>query len=133
MELIDLDCRALLVDNVPSQRFFLRSLLVDAGAQVETASSGQAAVFAVQAAELENRPYDVVLTDLNMPKVDGYATLAAIRKLGHNMPVIAMSDDNREKTAQRCREAGFEAFVDKFHASERLVPAVSGMARSLAS
>ncbi len=133
MESIDLNCRTLLVENVPSQRFTLRWLLEEAGAEVETAANGQAALLAVQAAELEHRPYDVVLTDLDMPVVDGYTTLVAIRQLGHNMPVIAMSADNREGTVRRCQEAGFDAFVDKYHARERLVLIVGRAARLLAS
>lgn len=120
-----LDCRVLVVDNEPSQRFLLRWLLQAAGAEVETASSGQAAVLAVQAAELEASPYDVVLTDLTMPVLDGYATLAALRQLGQRVPVIAMSKDNRSELPERCQDAGFDAFVHKFRIREQLVVTLS--------
>ncbi len=127
---ISLDCRVLVVDNEPSQRFLLRWLLQAAGAEVETASSGQAAVFAVQAAELESRPYDVVLTDLNMPVLDGYATLAVLRQLGQHMPVIAMSKDNGSELPERCQDAGFDAFVHKLRVRERLISTLSQYVRT---
>lgn len=128
-----LNCRMLVVDNEPSQRFFFRWLLQGAGAEVETAANGLAAIYAVQAADLEARPYDVVLMDLKTSVLDGYATLGAIRRLGYSMPVIAMSTDDHRETVDRCRKAGFDAFADKLHARERLVQVVRNAASSPAS
>ena len=122
---IRLNCRVLLVDDEPAQRFLLGRLLEDAGAVVETTVNGHAAILAIQAAMFEDNPFDIVLTDLNMPVVSGHGTLKMIRRLGYRTPIIAVSSDDRGDTRDRCLKVGFDAFVDKQHAKETLVPTVS--------
>ena len=126
---IRLNCRALLVDDEPAQRFLLGRLLKDAGAIVETTVNGHAAILAIQAAMFEGHPFDIVLTDLNMPVVSGHGALKMIRRLGYRTPIIAVSSDNREEIRDRCLRAGFDAFVDKLHAKSMLVPTVSQLVR----
>jgi len=120
-----LNCRILLVDDYPAHRLLLRRILEEAGADVRTAEHGGVAVSLVFAAEGTERPYDLVITDLDMPVMGGNTMLVALRRLGYQGPVIAMSAYDGGDIAQLCLEKGFDAFVEKTFASERLVPAVS--------
>lgn len=103
--------RALVVDDIPTNRFvvvqLLRSLRVDA---VE-ADSGEAAL-----RELDVGHYDLVLLDMNMPGMDGEATFQAIRSAPGaraSVPVIAMTAGAIPDTVNRLRTIGLDGFVAK--------------------
>lgn len=61
--------------------------------------------------------YDVVLMDLNMPAMDGFAAAHAIRSgnrdLNKAVPIVAITGDSRIDTAHRCREAGMQDVLTK--------------------
>ncbi|HEX7933810.1 MAG TPA: ATP-binding protein [Paraburkholderia sp.] len=63
--------------------------------------------------EFERTPFDVVLTDIHMPAMDGYALLAALRQLDANTPVLAFSAVAENQEAQSWRERGFSGYVSK--------------------
>jgi CheY-like chemotaxis protein len=124
IEMVELDCRVLLADDYPAYRFLLRRLLEQAGAEVETAEHGGVATSLVFDADATDRPFDVVITDLDMPVSGGFDVLKTLRRLGFRGPVIAISSHLEEDVASRCYEMGFDAFICKTFASERLVPTV---------
>ena len=77
----------LIVEDEPSVREFLAFVLADEGFRVRTAGDGCDALAAVE----QERP-DVVLTDLMMPRMDGYELIARLRReqlVGHG--IIAMT------------------------------------------
>ena len=67
--------RVLLVDSNPTDRTILGRHLQALGAQVTLANSGSRAII-----ELEDRPYDLMLIDLDLPEMNGRETLAMIKK-----------------------------------------------------
>jgi CheY-like chemotaxis protein len=76
----------LVVDDEPNVREVVNDILGDAGYTVETASDGRAAL------ELIARtPPDLVVTDVMMPRLDGWALLARVRERFPDLPVIVMS------------------------------------------
>jgi len=80
--------RILIVDDSAVMRCVLRSV-VSTGAGLEvagTASDGESALNAV-----ENLRPDLILLDVEMPVMDGLATLKELRRRGHRMPVIMCS------------------------------------------
>jgi two-component system sensor histidine kinase EvgS len=103
----------LLAEDHPVNRTVLVSQLHAAGFVVETAEDGQ------QAIELfASGRYALVLTDLNMPRMDGYGLVAAIRALEARegrprTPVVALSANVMQGEAARCREAGMDDFIGK--------------------
>ena len=125
LEMDELSCRVLLVDDYPTNRLLLRKILEQAGAKVETAQHGGVAISAVLKAERTNRPFDLVITDLDMPVLDGRTMLKALRQGGYRRPVIAISSHDGQDVVRECLEVGFDAFVDKTRAGERLVAAAS--------
>jgi CheY-like chemotaxis protein len=78
------------------------------------AVDGRAAVDAARSTS-----YDVILMDLQMPKVDGLQATREIRRLGVTTPIVALTASVEEATRIACREAGMSSFVTKpFRANE---------------
>jgi two-component system sensor histidine kinase/response regulator len=98
-------------DNVVNQTLALR-LLEKRGYSVIVAGNGLEAVEA-----FENNPVDVVLMDIQMPKMDGFEATAAIRakeKLtGGHVPIIAMTAHALKGDQERCIAAGMDAYISK--------------------
>ena len=78
--------RVLAVDDDPAQRALLRRWLTHFGCEVETAPDGIEAL-----ARLREQPYDVLLTDLRMPGIDGLQLLAMARELQPELAVVFLS------------------------------------------
>lgn len=83
--------RILLVeDEAIIAELFAETLLAD-GHQVEVAGDGEEALARFEAAEAQGRPYDIVVTDVRMPRMDG-VTLAHRLRGGHpDLPVVVVS------------------------------------------
>jgi CheY-like chemotaxis protein len=98
-------------DNLINQQV-ARELLRGEGAVVEIAANGQLGVAAVAAA---NPPFEVVLMDLQMPVMDGYAATQAIRtELGlTDLPIIAMTANAMASDRDACLQAGMDDHVGK--------------------
>lgn len=101
--------RILLIEDQQINRAVTGALLARAGARVTAAAdAGQALEMLAEA-----RP-DLILTDLHMPGLDGFATLHELRIRGWtDMPVVASSADVSTATRQACAAAGFAGFVAK--------------------
>ena len=80
------------------------------GISVDLADNGEIALRKVQ-----EKQYDMVLMDLQMPVMDGIKATLAIRKLPSqaNLPIIAMTANSTEHDKQLCFEAGMNAFIAK--------------------
>jgi CheY-like chemotaxis protein len=98
-------------DNLINQRVG-QSLLRKAGHTVVVASDGR------QALELLDREsFDLLITDIQMPEVDGYELIAILRSReaanGRRLPIIAMTAHAMEGDRSRCVEAGADDYVAK--------------------
>jgi len=83
--------RVLLIDDDPSLIEALRSSLIDEGHKVSTARGGQAGIDAFRAARGSGLPFDIVITDLSMPDVDGRQVVASLRALSPDTPIILLT------------------------------------------
>jgi CheY-like chemotaxis protein/HPt (histidine-containing phosphotransfer) domain-containing protein len=102
--------RVLVVDDSEENREVLRFLLADAGAVCHTAANGAAGVDAARAAAAERKAFDLVLMDLSMPGLDGFAatrTLVAERVPGRVIALSALSakEDRDAALAAGCVDA----------------------------
>ena len=97
--------RVLVVDDDDACCSALRMLLRGEGFDVDTATSGEAAL-----ARIAECPPDVLLSDIRMPGMDGLALLRATR-VGNDFPVILMSADG--KTEAEVLAAGAVGYVGK--------------------
>ncbi len=108
--------RILLVEDDPDISRQLKGALADAGYAVDHAPDGEEAQFLG-----ETEPYDVVVLDLGLPKVDGVTVLERWRKAGMAKPVLILTA--REGWSEKV--AGFDAGADDyltkpFHTEELL-------------
>ena len=103
----------LLAEDHPVNRTVLVSQLNMAGFAVETADDGEAAF-----ARFRGGRYALVLTDLNMPRMDGFGLVAAIREHEaangrQRTPVIALTANVMQGEPERCIDAGMDDFIGK--------------------
>ena len=80
-----------MIDDDPLVAQSLSHVLNHEGHTVTTADGGQAGIDAFAAANTQARPFDVVMTDLGMPYVDGRAVAAAIKAMSPRTPVLLLT------------------------------------------
>jgi CheY-like chemotaxis protein/tRNA A-37 threonylcarbamoyl transferase component Bud32 len=102
--------RILIVDDGAENRDVLRRRLEREGHAVETAENGRRALELVA-----QRPYDLVLLDVLMPELDGYAVLDALKgsPATRDIPVIMISALDELEGIVRCIERGAEDYLHK--------------------
>ena len=112
--------RVLLVEDNAVNQMVAESLLARRGFSVVLAGNGREGVEAFQRAR-----FDVVLMDIQMPVMDGFEALAAIRALerssGRRTPVIALTAHAMKEDRDRCLAAGMDDYVSKPIEATRLL------------
>jgi signal transduction histidine kinase len=83
--------RILVVDDDPVLTESLRSTLQEDGHQVTVAGGGQAGIDAFESARKTPEPFDIVITDLGMPYVDGRQVVASVRAAAPDTPIIMLT------------------------------------------
>ncbi|MFD1704231.1 chemotaxis protein CheW [Methylopila henanensis] len=102
----------LLVDDSSFFRNMLTPVLTAAGFRVTAAASGGEALRLLR----DGRGFDVIVTDIEMPEMDGFAFAAAVRAegLAAHSPILALSSLTAESMVERARDEGFSDYVAKF-------------------
>ena len=111
--------RALIVDDSSAMRAYLKMILKAGGFEVSDARNGQEALGVLRAAE---RP-DVVLLDWNMPEMDGFETLRALRaeRRWDEIKVMMVTTETEMAEMARALDAGADEYVMKPFNKEILV------------
>ncbi|HKY43088.1 MAG TPA: ATP-binding protein [Pyrinomonadaceae bacterium] len=102
--------RVLVVDDSEDTTEMVQHLLQMGGASVNIASSGSEALQLAQ-----EKHYDVVLSDISMPGMDGFEFLGNLRKLPgkEDVPAVALTGFGRPEDVQRAMKEGFLAHLTK--------------------
>lgn len=119
--------RVLVVDDEPDARSLIERVLKDSEAVVTTASSASEAMEHV----LRETP-DVLLSDIGMPKEDGYALIRRIRKLGGDrgrIPAIALTAYARNEDRAKAIQAGYQLHMSKPVEAFKLVAMVATLVK----
>jgi PAS domain S-box-containing protein len=121
--------RILVVDDDADMRELAEFILWQSGAQVTKAAS------AIQALTFLNQSqFDLLLCDIGMPEMDGYALIRQIRKWsplqGGNIPAIALTAYAGEINQKQALEAGFQQHLAKPIDPEELVQAIATLIKS---
>ena len=108
--------RILVVDDEESLRHMLDSFLSREGYDVTVAENGEEAL-----AILDREPFDVVLCDIRMPKVDGLGLLDGVSKRGLSTTVIMMSAYGTVDTAIEAMKRGAYDYINKPFKSDEVL------------
>jgi two-component system sensor histidine kinase/response regulator len=108
-----LEGRILVVEDNATNRLLVRLLLEAAGAAVDEAADGRAALARVEAAAAAGTPYAAILMDIQMPELDGYEVTRRLRALGCRTPVVALTAHALDGHRERCLAAGCDAYCAK--------------------
>ncbi len=118
------ECKTILtVDDSRTMRDMLRLALSEAGHAVIQADDGVAGV-----AALDDIPrLDVIITDINMPRLDGYGFIDEVRRHARHRatPILVLSTESDPARKARAREAGATGWIVKPFDPVRLLAAVS--------
>jgi CheY-like chemotaxis protein len=110
----------LLVEDAEDIQSFLRTVLGRAGAHLQIATDGRSGVETALSA-----PFDIVLMDLQMPVMDGYAAARALRSAGFTPPILALTAHSTKKELDGALGAGCSGYVTKPIRKERLLGAIA--------
>jgi PAS domain S-box-containing protein len=107
--------RVLVVDDNARARLVLSDMLSNMSFKVEQAESGEAAIIAVEQAEAEGMPYDIIFLDWLMPGMDGIETAKLLRQrhTGRIPFMIMVTAYGREDVIKGAEEAGIEEVLIK--------------------
>ena len=101
----------LVVEDNRSNQIVVAGMLERLGLEAALASSGAEAL-----AHIQQRAFDLILMDCNMPEMDGFQTTACIRSLqggDAHTPIIAMTANVQEGDAEKCLAAGMDDYISK--------------------
>ncbi|ACG79789.1 chemotaxis protein CheYI [Phenylobacterium zucineum HLK1] len=115
----------LTVDDSRTMRDMLRMALTDAGFNVLQAEDGEHGLEVLR----EGAP-DVIVTDINMPRLDGYGFIAGVRAspVHRAIPILVLSTESSPEKKLRAREAGASGWIVKPFSPDKLVAAIRRVA-----
>jgi PAS domain S-box-containing protein len=123
--------RILVVDDEADSRRLVCVVLEQCGAEVVTAGSAAEAL-----SELQNASFDVLVSDVGMPEVDGYMLIGRVRALpgekGGRVPAIALTAYARVEDRVRALSAGFQSHLSKPIEPVELIAVVASLAKGFA-
>jgi CheY-like chemotaxis protein len=99
-------------DGVDNQRL-IGLHLRKAGATVSIADNGLIALRMLDAAAGEGRPFDLLLTDMQMPEMDGYTLARTLRRRGSRLAIMALTAHAMAEDRDKCLEAGCDDYATK--------------------
>ena len=107
------DIRVLIAEDNPTNQLVAVGILSKLGLRADVVANGREAV-----AALRNKPYDLVLMDVQMPEMDGLEATRAIRAVGSggldpNIPIIAMTAHAMQGDRELCLDAGMDDYIAK--------------------
>jgi signal transduction histidine kinase/CheY-like chemotaxis protein len=113
--------RVLLVeDSIDNQKLFTR-YLSRAGASVDVASDG------IEGVDLARKnEYNVILMDVQMPRLDGYAATSMLRADGNKVPIVALTAHALREDRENALSKGFDHYLTKPLNSRLLIEMLSG-------
>ncbi|MFY9647264.1 MAG: response regulator [Terriglobales bacterium] len=110
--------RILTVDDSPSVRQMVSFTLRNAGYEVVEAVDGKDGL-----SKISSGKFDLIVTDLNMPNVDGIQLIAAVRKLpGYSfVPILMLTTESQAQKKDEGRKAGATGWIVKPFNAEQLI------------
>ena len=117
--------RVLIADDSDVVRMALAKTLQDAGHQVVETANGQEALAVAQ-----QQNFDLVITDMKMPKMDGYELIAELRQLKsyQAIPILSLTNLNTAAFLAQLKAAGADGWVQKPFGKDSLLHTLDKLA-----
>lgn len=118
------EIRVLTVDDSRTIQIMLRKALEEAGYNVIQGCDGVEGLEKLQ--EVPPPPPAVIITDINMPRLDGFGLIEAVRKQEayKHIPILVLTTESDPEKKQRARQAGATGWIVKPFSAEALVAAI---------
>ena len=119
--------RTMVVDDNGTNRLILQEILTSWGASVDLAESGPKALAALERAQKDNQPCQLLLVDARMPNMDGFQVVERIRNdIGAlDITIMMLTSDNRQEDLSRCKELGITRYLTKPIRRAQLLDAIT--------
>jgi PAS domain S-box-containing protein len=120
------DVRILVVDDNKTSRGILQATLNAWGAQTTCVEGGRQALAKLASSLEGDKPYQLVVTDMHMPEMDGFGLVMRVRSLSEmaSMPVLMLCSVPRREDADRCRQLGIGSLLSKPVRRKELLSAI---------
>jgi len=100
--------KILVIDDEEAVRDILSRMLMTKGHQVETASDGDEGI-----ERFKKQPFDLVFTDLGMPKISGWEVGKALKRLNPKIPIVMITGWGMELSREKMGENGIDLMISK--------------------
>ncbi|MBI5361817.1 MAG: CHASE domain-containing protein [Planctomycetes bacterium] len=105
--------RVLLAEDGKDNQRLISLHLRRSGAEVDIADNGRIALEMLAVAEASGRPYVLLVTDMQMPEMDGYTLARTLRSRGSRLAIVALTAHAMAEDRERCSEAGCDDYATK--------------------
>jgi PAS domain S-box-containing protein len=103
------DIKVLVVEDMPLNQLLMKTLLDDYGFERDIAGNGKIAI-----EKLQEKTYDIILMDLQMPEMNGFEATEYIRtKMKSQIPIIALTADVTTVDLDKCKALGMNDYIAK--------------------
>jgi DNA-binding NtrC family response regulator len=116
--------RVLLAEDDPALGPVMNALLMDADMDVELAKDGEEAFEFFQRAITDHEPHDLVLSDINMPKLSGLELIDKIKEVDKDIPVIFVTAYSSVNSAVEALRKGAYDYLTKPFRNDRLLQVI---------
>lgn len=120
----------LVVDDSAVVRASVKFALASAGFDVAEATNGKEGLSVLDSLSVGGKRPSLILSDINMPVMDGIAFIAGVKKSAHKfVPILVLTTESQESKKQEGRQAGAAGWLVKPFAEDQLLAVVRKLVR----
>ena len=123
--------RVLLAEDGKENQLLIAYYLRKAGADVEIADNGRIAQQMLDQADRDGQSFELLVTDMQMPEIDGYTLAKMLRGSGNSIPIVALTANAMSEDRNKCLAAGCDDYTTKPVNKAELLAKCSGLLRPL--